>query len=288
MPVPEVKMRTIPVVNLGQDAVLQAASPGEQWWSHHIMNTKAYAEAALSGDEEGAVAALKELWQAVLDWQDLTGCPVAGALMGEHTVYAKLLADCFVTKSGDACTSTTVDAIVRNVQAHRKYFFANPDEFTDLFGRHSELAGAYITDLAAGDMNKFADDFEEAIRNGHELAEFTDRVIIPARELIKSGSKKGMSGIHRSRIGQALQTNYISTADFRAYVEQANASLKAIADIARAYDLSNEDLQKINTEIGKVSGFTVPMANIPASGGPSPWLLIGAALVTGVIVGTAV
>ena len=288
MPVSEVKMRTVPVVNLGQDAVEKAASPGERWWSHHIANTRAYAEAALSGDEEGAVKALKELWKAVLDWQELTGCPVAGALMGEHTVYAKLLADCFATKAGDTCAGTSVDAVGRNVEAHRKYFFANPDDFADLFGRHSELAGAYITDLAAGDMDKFADDFEEAIRNGHDLAEFTDRVIIPARELLKSGSKRGLSGAHRSRLGQAPQTNYISTADFRAYVEQANASIKAIADIARAYDLSNEDLQKINTEIGKVSGFTLPMANIPASGGPSPWLLIGAALVTGVIVGTAV
>ena len=287
MPVSEVKMRSVPIVNLGQDAAPKTASPGEQWWSHHIMNTRAYAEAALSGDQEGAVAALKELWKAVLDWQELTGCPVAGALMGEHTVYAKLLADCFVTKAGDACTGTAVDAVGRNVEAHRKYFFANPGEFADLFGRHSELAGAYITDLAAGDTNSFDDNFEEAIRNGHDLAEFTDRVIIPARELLKSGSKSGLSGAHRSRLGQASQTNYISTADFRAYVEQANASMKAIADIARAYDLSNEDLQKINSEIGKVSGFTLPMANVPSQG-PSPWLLAAGGLFLGIIVGTAV
>jgi hypothetical protein len=280
MPLPEVKMRTVPVVNLGQAAVFDAASPGEQWWSHHIENTRAYAEAALSGDEEGAVAALKELWKAVLDWQKLTGCQVAGALMGEHTVYAKLLADCFVTDAGEACTSTAVDAVGGNVEAHRKYFFKNPEEFVSLFGRHSELAGAYITDLAAGDMESFNRHFAEAIENGHQLAAFTDRVIVPL--------KHGLSGPRRSSLGQASPANYISTSDFRAYVEQANSSIKAIADIARAYDLSNEEIQKINSEIGKVSGFTLPMANVSTCEGPSPWLLLGAALVTGVIVGTAV
>ena len=61
----------------------------------------------------------------------------------------------------------------------------------------------------------------------------------------------------------------------------------SIADIARAYDLSNEDLQKINSEIGKVSGFTLPMANVPSQG-PSPWLLAAGGLFLGIIVGTAV
>lgn len=273
-------MRTIPVVNLGQDAAVKPASVGEEWWSHHIMNTRAYAEAALSGDEEGAIAALKELWKAVLDWQKLTGCPVAAALMGEHTVLAKLLVDCFVTGAGEACTSTAVDGVVRNVEAHRKYFFKNPEEFVSLFGRHSELAGAYITDLAAGDMESFNQHFGEAIENGQQLAAFTDRVIVPL--------KRGLSGgAHRSRLGQASPANYISTSQFKTYVDQANSSLKAIADIARAYDLSEEDLRKINTEIGKVSGFTIPMET-PACEGPSPWVLGGAALLAGVLVGAAV
>ena len=68
-------MRTVRVVNLGQDAVVKPASVGEQWWSHHIANTRAYAEAALSGDEAGAIAALKELWKAVLDWQETRAAP---------------------------------------------------------------------------------------------------------------------------------------------------------------------------------------------------------------------
>jgi len=282
---PEVKMRTVPVVNLGQDAIVKIPSLGEQWWSHHIANTRAYAEAALSGDEAGAVAALKELWKAVLDWQEITACPVAGALMGEHTVFAKLLADCFVTKAGEACTGTAAEAIGRNVEAHRKYFRFNPQEFADLFSRHSELAGLYITDLAAGDMDSFNENFSEAIRNGEELAAFTDQFIVPGAA---NGLKHGLSGARRSRLGQASPANFISSAEFKAYVDQANASIKAVADIARAYELSNEEIQRINSEIGKVSGFTVPLANIPACEGLSPWLLAGGALLVGVLVGTAV
>src|SRR4029078_6194854 len=242
---PEVKMRTVPVVNLGQDAIVKIPSVGEQWWSHHIANTRAYAEAALSGDEAGAVSALKELWQAVLDWQEITACPVARALMGEHTVFAKLLADCFVTKAGEACTGTAAEAIGRNVEAHRKYFRFKPQEFADLCSRHSELAGLYITDLAAGDMDSFNENFSEAIRNGEELAAFTDQFIVPGAA---NGLKHGLSGVRRSRLGQASPANFISSAEFKAYVDQANASIKAVADIARAYELSNEEIQRINSE----------------------------------------
>lgn len=277
-------MRAVPIVNLGQDVAVQSPSVGEAWWSHHIANTRAYAEAAISGDEPTAIAALKELWKAVLDWQKITGCPMAGALMGEHTVFAKLLADCFATKAGEACAGTAAEAIVRNVEAHRKYFRFNPEEFADLFSRHSELAGAYITDLAAGDLNSFEENFSEAIRNGHEMAAFTDQFIVPGAQ---HDLKRGLSGAHRSRLGQASPANFISSADFKAYVDQANASIKAVADIARAYELSNEDLQRINSEIGKVSGFTVPMANPSACEGPSPWLLAGGALLA-LLVGTAI
>lgn len=273
-------MRTILIVNLGQDVTIKPESVGEKWWSHHIMNTKAYAAAALSGDEEGAVSALKELWKAVLDWQEITGCPVAGALMGEHTVLAKLLVDCFVTKAGEACTGTAVDGVVRNVEAHRKYFFKDPDQFVALFGPHAQLAGAYITDLAAGDMASFDNHFASALKNGHQLAEFTDRFIVPA--------KHSMGGPRRTSLGQASPANYISSSDFRAYVDQANASIKEISDIARAHDLSNEEIQKINSEIGKVSGFTIPMANAPSCGGPSPWLLAAGGILAGILLGTAV
>lgn len=272
--VSEVKMKAFPVVNLGQ--AVPVSSVGEQWWTHHIANTRAYAEAALAGDTAAAVEAVKELWRAVLDWQNITGSPVAGVLIAEHTALAKLLVDCFASDAGEACTSTAVDAVVRNVETHRALFPKDPDRFSDLFGRHSELAGAYITDLAAEDMESFDRHFAEAIENGQELAAFTDRVFVPS-------FRRGLSG---PKLGQAAPANYITTEEFRAYVEQAKSSIKKVSDIAKDCGLSEADLQIINSEAGKVSSYTVPMANIPT--GPSPWLFAAGGLAAGLLVGSAI
>lgn len=168
-------MKTLRVVKLGQ-AEEQPVSPGWVWWKHHIDNTRAYAERALAKDWPAAADALKELWKAVIDWQKITGCPKAGALMAEHTMLAKLLVDCFVTNAGADCTSTAADAVARNVEEQRSLFPKEADRFADLFGRHSVLAGQYITDLAANDMESFNIHFQEAIENGHDLADFTDEV----------------------------------------------------------------------------------------------------------------
>jgi len=271
-------MRAIPIATLGQ--VRQRLSIGAKWWLHHIENTRAYAEAALAGDTSGAVTALRELWKAVLDWQKLTGSDVAGALMGEHTVYAKLLVDCFAGKIGTECTTTAADAVGRNVESTRALFPVQPEKFADLFGVHSTLAGQYITDLAEGNTESFNAHFQEALQNGHELADFTDQFLVP-------WVRRGLSGLGSRQLGQVA--NYITTDDFRAYVSQANSSMKAIADIARGYDLSPGELQTINSELGKVSGFTVPMSQTPQCEMPAPNLipLLGVGLF-GVILGSVV
>jgi hypothetical protein len=101
-------------------------------------------------------------------------------------------------------------------------------------------------------------------------------------------------------LGQA--GNYVGLDDFRAYVVQANSSLKAVADIARAHDLSDDEKNAISTELNKVAGFTVPMARPPApppcpapaacpppaASAPAPagegipvWAAVGGALVVG-------
>lgn len=271
--VPEITMRALQVVNLGRPV-----SRGERWWMHHIRNTRAYAEAALANDTTAAVAAVRELWQAVLDWQKLTGSDVAGVLMGEHTVYAKLLVDCFAQAAGSDCTSTAVDAVVRNVEAQRMFFPRESSRFADLFGRHSTLAGEYITDLAEGNRESFDHHFAEAIENGIELAAFTDQVFPQLA--------RGLSG-HRRELGQT--GNYIKTEDFRAYVNQAKASLDAISDIARAYDLSEGEKQAINSELGKVSGFTIPMAEVPKCEATGQNILpLASAALVGLLVGSVV
>jgi hypothetical protein len=162
---------------LGQVPLAQTAShSGTEWWIHHIANTRALAEAALSGDEQGALVAVRELWKAVKEWERMTGSWAAGVLMGEHTVLAKLLVDIYAQKKGDV--STAIDALMRNVDSQRKLFPKEPNQFADLFGPHTQLAGTYIADLADGRLDDFNAHFAQAISNGKELGAFTDNVIL--------------------------------------------------------------------------------------------------------------
>jgi len=70
------------------------------------------------------------------------------------------------------------------------------------------------------------------------------------------------------QLGQ--QRQYITTDDFRAYVTQANSSMKTVADIAKAHDLTEEERRAVDSEVGKVYGYTIPMAEIPKGPAPAP------------------
>lgn len=166
----------VPLVRQSNPNVL----PGRDWWLHHIRNTRAYAEAALAHDTQASLAAVGELWKAVLDWQKITGSPVAGVLIAEHTALAKLLVDCLAGSQGKACVDTAVSALLRNVASQAALFPKDPTGFAALFGPHTELAGAYVTDLANGDQASFQAHWADALKNGEDLGRFTDRTFFGA------------------------------------------------------------------------------------------------------------
>lgn len=162
---------------LGQVKLAQAdASRGKNWWLHHILATRAYLEAALSGNTTGTVAAVDSLWAAALQWQNITRSAIAAALMGEHTMLAKLLVDCLANRWGDGCAQAAVQGLMNNVTSQRLLFPVRRNEFVDLFSKHTDLAGEYITDLAMGDRTSFDAHFAEALKNGEALGAFTDEV----------------------------------------------------------------------------------------------------------------
>lgn len=76
--------------------------------------------------------------------------------------------------------------------------------------------------------------------------------------------------------------NYVTTGSVDAFMTQAKSSIKAVADIASQYELTDEDRRAIESEVGKVSGFTLPMAELPK--GPS-WMTVGLAALAGGLVG---
>ena len=146
-----------------------------KWWMHHILNTRALGEAAHRGDNQAVLAAIGELWKAVKDWEKLTKSPVAGVLMGEHTVLVKLLIDCLAKDKGSGCSDTALDALMGNVESQKALFPKDPEGFAYLFGPHTALAGAYTTDIFNDDTDAFNTHFGQAIENGKQLAAWTDR-----------------------------------------------------------------------------------------------------------------
>lgn len=145
---------------------------GQAWWQHHIMNTRGYLEAVLDRNTEAALDALAELWKAVLDWQDITGSPTAGVLMAEHTALFKMLADGLA--AGNDWPAAAAEALAKNVQSTGQLFPKNPGEFEELFGEHTQLAGAYAIDLAEDRLEDFNQHFALALQNGDLLGQFVD------------------------------------------------------------------------------------------------------------------
>lgn len=158
-------------------------SIGKAWWAHHISNTRAYLEAAVQVNIPKALAALGELWQAVADWQAITGSKTDGLLIAEHTALAKLLIDC----AADAfpgvggCVDTAAAALSRNVEAHGALFSRDAAGFADLFGRHVEVTGQYVSAFAGGRYSDFDGFYAQALKNGEELGVFTDTVFLRGR-----------------------------------------------------------------------------------------------------------
>lgn len=167
-------------VRLGQAV---PRSIGKRWWAHHIENTRAYLEAAIQVNVPKSLSALAELWAAVADWQAITGRPIDGLLMAEHTALAKLLIDC----SADAfpevssCADTAGAALGRNVEAHGALFSRDAAGFTDLFAQHVEITGKYVGALAAGSHADFEAFYAQALRNGEELGAWTDKTFLLVR-----------------------------------------------------------------------------------------------------------
>lgn len=91
-------------------------------------------------------------------------------------------------------------------------------------------------------------------------------------------------------LGQVPQ--YVTLDDFRGFVTQANSSVKAVADIAKAHGLSDDETKAVDAEVSKVAGYTLPMAKLPepppcpvAAAGPPVWALAAGALLAGGILG---
>lgn len=148
---------------------------GVSWWEHHISATRNYLVAALTRNQADALGSVADLWNGVLVWQEMTGSPIAGVLMAEHTALAKLLVDALAAKDKDAGT-VAADALMANVQLSSQVFPRDPKTYATLLGEHVRLTGLYATALADEKVDEFGRHYQAAIENGRALGAFTDLV----------------------------------------------------------------------------------------------------------------
>jgi len=164
---------------LGQTATGVKPGPYTQWWADHVMHTTAYTDASFAKDNAKAVGAVRGLWNGVLDWGCLFCDDIAAALMGEHAMAVKFLADSAAIGLKQNEADYITDYLVRNLEmqtAHYKSLFpAFPaDEWKNLFKEHITATGARILALSKGDKAAADEAMKTILSNRDKIAAFSN------------------------------------------------------------------------------------------------------------------
>lgn len=165
------------------------SDPRGQWWIHHVHHTREYVNGVFNKRPTQAVAAVKGLWDGVLEWAHITGIPLAAPLMGEHTIVAKLFADSAARGFKPKESDYLVEYFLKNKDSQADLYTTSipgfpKAEFKRLFTDHIVHTGAYITDASKGDMRAFETDYKKVLENMNALANFAVQyfpLVHPAR-----------------------------------------------------------------------------------------------------------
>lgn len=156
------------------------------WWLEHVGHTADYAVAVKNQNRSGALEAVVCLARGVLVWGqrvskkagDCVGV-LAHALMAEHVIGAKLLADRVPANDGTA-VKAGAELLARNADLQSSVLGASlkdfpHSEFRKLIGEHLDLTAAYISDLAKNDEASFNAHVSAAKKNALQLDGLSDR-----------------------------------------------------------------------------------------------------------------
>jgi hypothetical protein len=161
------------------------------WWRDHVDHTKKYVDSVHAGDRIGAVTAIKGLWQGVQDFGDLAGDPLAAAIMGEHTIVFKTLADSSSKKEFKPEELTLLTRYAkRNADSLKNFLLAKfpnlpKDQWTKLFNDHVTFTIGYIDKQGRGDVQGARGDLQKIIQNRDVIAAFTEKMFPASGELIQ-------------------------------------------------------------------------------------------------------
>jgi hypothetical protein len=168
--------------------------PRAQWWIDHVKHTREYVNGVFNKKPQQVVEAVKGLWRGVMEWGHITGSGLASALMGEHTIIAKLFADSAERGFKPNESDYLVAYFLKNKDAQADlYASIVPNfpkaEFVKLFTEHIVLTGAYIAAAAKGDMPTFKTNYQKVLDNMRALANFSLHAF-PAPKLHKKESEE--------------------------------------------------------------------------------------------------
>ena len=156
------------------------------WWLEHVGHTADYAVAVKNQNRSGSLEAVIGLARGVAVWGQRVGKRagesvgiLAHALMAEHVIGAKLLADRVPANDGTA-VKAGAELLARNADLQSSVLGAvlksfPYSEFRKLLGEHLDLTAAYISDLSKNDEPAFNQHVALARKNGIELDRFSDQ-----------------------------------------------------------------------------------------------------------------
>lgn len=155
------------------------------WWFDHVGDTYIYVLATRAGDASTQETEAGKLLDGASSWGNLIGVSEASALMTQHTLESKTLADAAFAYDQEAVNGA-VDSLLSNLEDQTRLYQAKigsfpSEEWRRLFSIYITATGGYILALAAGDMADFKAKYNQVIQNRNDLARFWGRICMQAR-----------------------------------------------------------------------------------------------------------
>jgi len=161
--------------------------PMTTWWEHHVDNTRQYVNGVFNKKPEQALKAVGELWKGVSKWCDFVDDPLAGALMGEHTILVKTLVDAAERGIRPGEVELLTERLMKNADNQAGLYASEisgfpKDQFAQLFKGHIAATGAYILDAGRNDINALNQHYAKVLANRDQLAQFSKKAFAAGSE----------------------------------------------------------------------------------------------------------
>lgn len=144
------------------------------WWVDHGKAIADFATAVATRDRGRRLAAREALWQTTAKWGEITGHPLASALMADHVAFLLAFGDA-AAAGNKVGMGTLLGLATANVEEQAILYSVDSttfpqDHWRDAFLRHTVRTASYLAALMAGDMPGFEKAFSATLGTRDEIA----------------------------------------------------------------------------------------------------------------------